>query len=898
MLNPSQLSNPAYSANNRNHHHSLPPSSLSASSSATPSSSRRAAANSSRKRLKEESDDSDNADNNSLHPGQHLANGTKPKGKKRNRAALSCTECKRRKIKCDRKLPCEACCKRGEEQDCRWEDPKPGLAQQPFALAKEHEQLKERVALLEAYILRTGGSHSSSSSADNEAFQSFQAQLMQNRYDSDQISSSRRNGPHHHPLHDHAGTEDSGGEEPDSDTEDAALVLEELALGRKLARVGSRARKSSGLVQTPPVAATPTPPTTLPSLTTELTMPPASRAMASLLVPAVDKRRKLVMDEIWRSIPSSKPVLDWLLSNYFSRADWGWHLHHKPTFMAEYDAFTDLVIQGRRDEIDPLWLAAFCMTLCLSVNSLDGKVESPLVTITERDLETLPWKFFEAAQGSLECGDWTGKPRIRTLQAIVLFAPFLLFAGMPSTGERHQTYLGAAIRISQQLGLHKLGSDPTTMPVEDYALPPGVNSLRREIPIRLFYTLLFLDYMAIKVSSSLPPPLVDCAPPGNFDDTDLSNETIVGPKPPEVATDVTFEVIKYKIALQQRRFNEILNGEISLDYETILDLDNGYLDIVKNLPPAFRDDYQAPLGEDITAMWRRNMVTQTIFNRILRLHRPFMGRGFRDPKYRYSTDSAIAAARKTLIAQQALQRAPLIKSGFQLLNIQGAVVVLFMNLWTEWPEDLDESSDHKLIRESVAFFESRVSSRQIPVRKIAAQSLQLVGLLFEEVEKRRVASEARKAAGGSWSSEVDEESYGHLLKRIGAVVVSAATAPTTGTTISGLESLGAASHIILDRPHGVFSSDLDVPQLTTSTPTTVNVDSAIEPNQTWHGPLNLFDSMNDLDTTMSFAEQPSASLGLASEFDVSSLSGPEYANPSFDWKGWTALDQLQFVGSF
>ena len=29
--------------------------------------------------------------------------------------------------------------------------------------------------------------------------------------------------------------------------------------------------------------------------------------------------------------------------------------------MAEYDAFTDLVKQGRRDEIDPLWLAQLLM---------------------------------------------------------------------------------------------------------------------------------------------------------------------------------------------------------------------------------------------------------------------------------------------------------------------------------------------------------------------------------------------------------------------------------------------------------------------------------------------------------------------------------------------------------
>lgn len=103
--------------------------------------------------------------------------------------------------------------------------------------------------------------------------------------------------------------------------------------------------------------------------------------MASLLVPPIDARRKLVLDDIWRSLPSSKPVLDWLVSHYFTRVDWAWHrafllstsgrrgraddllipVHHKPTFLNEYEAFSQLVMQGRKDEIDPLWLAVFCM---------------------------------------------------------------------------------------------------------------------------------------------------------------------------------------------------------------------------------------------------------------------------------------------------------------------------------------------------------------------------------------------------------------------------------------------------------------------------------------------------------------------------------------------------------
>jgi hypothetical protein len=43
-----------------------------------------------------------------------------PPKKKRRRQALSCTECKRRKIRCDRVQPCAPCKKRGEGDKCRW----------------------------------------------------------------------------------------------------------------------------------------------------------------------------------------------------------------------------------------------------------------------------------------------------------------------------------------------------------------------------------------------------------------------------------------------------------------------------------------------------------------------------------------------------------------------------------------------------------------------------------------------------------------------------------------------------------------------------------------------------------------------------------------------------------
>ena len=51
--------------------------------------------------------------------GNPTNDGDPPK-KKRRRQALSCTECKRRKIKCDRNHPCSPCARRGDQDKCRW----------------------------------------------------------------------------------------------------------------------------------------------------------------------------------------------------------------------------------------------------------------------------------------------------------------------------------------------------------------------------------------------------------------------------------------------------------------------------------------------------------------------------------------------------------------------------------------------------------------------------------------------------------------------------------------------------------------------------------------------------------------------------------------------------------
>ncbi|KAK2459251.1 hypothetical protein APHAL10511_008728 [Amanita phalloides] len=64
-----------------------------------------------------------------------------PPKKKRRRQALSCTECKRRKIKCDRSQPCAPCTRRGEQAKCHWHVVEPV---EKYVTRQEFDDLKTR----------------------------------------------------------------------------------------------------------------------------------------------------------------------------------------------------------------------------------------------------------------------------------------------------------------------------------------------------------------------------------------------------------------------------------------------------------------------------------------------------------------------------------------------------------------------------------------------------------------------------------------------------------------------------------------------------------------------------------------------------------------------------------
>lgn len=162
-----------------------------------------------------------------------------------------------------------------------------------------------------------------------------------------------------------------------------------------------------------------------------------------------------------------------------------------------------------------------------------------------------------------------------------------------------------------------------------------------------------------------------------------------------------------------------------------------------------------------------------------------MSRGYREPAFRPSTDAALAAARVVLETQKELDRTscPLVKDCYGVSFIQVAVVVLFLDIWTQHdPERQVPTADYRLVSDASLCFHRALGSVRPRVRAVARQSLLVIQCLFEALHARTV--NGRK------------EPFGQLLKRVSVAVTEAerrvAAQANGGAGAGGAPGAGAA----------------------------------------------------------------------------------------------------------
>ncbi|PWN53782.1 hypothetical protein IE53DRAFT_383675 [Violaceomyces palustris] len=102
----------------------------------------------------------------------------------------------------------------------------------------------------------------------------------------------------------------------------------------------------------------------------------------------------------------------------------------------------------------------------------------------------------------------------------------------------------------------------------------------------------------------------------------------------------------------------------SIEYDEVLAIDRNYRCILDSLPDCFRlDGHCERLGSVMEQHAKRpSLAIQRVFlqeqvhHRLLKLHRPFLGKGFQDERYRLSAETCIEAAGVTLAVLAELER--------------------------------------------------------------------------------------------------------------------------------------------------------------------------------------------------------------------------------------------------
>lgn len=166
--------------------------------------------------------------------------------------------------------------------------------------------------------------------------------------------------------------------------------------------------------------------------------------------------------------------------------------------------------------------------------------------------------------------------------------------------------------------------------------------------------------------------------------------------------------------------------------------------------------------------YQRGLLHEAVNARILRLHRPFLSRGYQDGSpFATSTRVCVAAAKAIISGNHAMSR--IANSLWSVYTgTLGSAIVLFMDLFHAIDagtaeEDLVERRE-VLLKGATAVFATQVASPALQAVVEQGQHILLGLIMAEEDRRHRREARARLPDGGSGNPELD--SFAQVLKRI------------------------------------------------------------------------------------------------------------------------------------
>ncbi|KAF1925359.1 uncharacterized protein M421DRAFT_259978 [Didymella exigua CBS 183.55] len=611
---------------------------------------------------------------------------------KGQRLRLTCTECYRRKIKCDKTIPCNTCTKRGYANRCTREEDE--AVSRSIMHASENSTtshnlirtLLHRVNQLEAQLLSNAEHVGPDESVRSPPVLSCppRSQGHDNRAATPMLAQPDPCEPMNSPIHEHPAS-------AVLEDDDAATVLEFLAWGRnKDAEYGSTANQVSRkiLIQGD---------VSLPSNALLDGSKQATFDLLEILLPDQTQIRQLVEYHSTHLLWYHGSYSAWIFNNDVEK------------FLDSYSG--DI----RNPDLDMQWLALLFAILTGSLACAPSKVRHAWgFGDTESSKLALQW--YEACVSCLNTGLYIERHTINSVEAI---STLTIAAHILGKSNSQSILLSSAGRIAQSLGLHRLSGE-TNIPAEQLR--------RREAGRHVFDQLCTQDWFQIPFSESysLNPRFIKTDKPTNCNDHGLQR------LPEAVPTQTSYCNYRYKVAALMPRLLDATSecNTLFTKYEQVLKYDEKMRKLATASMPTFLST-SATINADwpVWIGWARRSLAICAAHKIIMIHRRFLGLSFTNTAFSFTRRTCVAAA-KTIL-KEALsandQNGPIlwIEQAFSV----AAGIVLCLDIAHREP-DLDDLDRHEtLIERTIGYLRSFKAS------KIASRGAQLLSTLQKELQQ-------------------------------------------------------------------------------------------------------------------------------------------------------------------
>ncbi|GAA5879926.1 hypothetical protein JCM3774_005680 [Rhodotorula dairenensis] len=607
----------------------------------------------------------------------------------RKRVPASCTPCRKKKLRCNRSMPCSSCVERGEPEGCAWE----GDATPLYTVRNDNDlqELRAQVDRLQGLLdSLTKATRSPSPPHPRPTSQSPTGAPVAAKSDTDggeaeikfnlgaqdlcaALSELALNGimP---PMP--TGTESfaPGGRSGDSFIEEARRFLQSFTHRAGLALDVPFA------VLTPSDAA-PSPPD---STTSSEDSQAAPGGPAPIITPSSPRPS---MSAILPLLPSTREMRT-AFEFYSQYVHWYCAPVSLSAIESRWPAFKASLELPNLDEraaaVDPLFLAMILGICASGLASMTNKQAKVRGFAGSRTATVERW--VRAASLSLLAGKFVEEPQLDGVRAAAVIASFYVFMTTGETISAGMSLLSLAVHAAFDLGLNR---DPVQGGQSGYTFR------EREERRRTFWCLFALSMTITtgtgRIWSQFDLRYIDCKFPLDCHDDELEMDERAAKARVRARfnaatfqeTLMTSSVVRAELALLVKKITDKAFGIAPCAYQDVLELDDELVAFERSLPSV----YMLPVDStgrvhvgfppSLTSM-RAVLINLCLAAEMLRLHRPFLVLAATDSRYEYSRAQCLKYAKRIL----AINATPGCRINWAGHNVKviSAAIVLGVNL--------------------------------------------------------------------------------------------------------------------------------------------------------------------------------------------------------------------------